>query len=69
MLLLRAQIADHLAAVADLFDHAHRKQTRITIVIRTPWLEDGGVLVSDEEDLDAAVAEIQRLKPKEEIRA
>jgi hypothetical protein len=36
MLLLRAQIADHLAAVADLFDHAHRKQTRITIVIRTP---------------------------------
>lgn len=59
---LRSDIADHLVEIADMFE----KQPKITIIIRTPWLEDGGVLISDD-DYDLAVAEIQRLRGKRVI--
>lgn len=41
------------------------QRPKITIVIRTPWLEeqgkDGGVVLTDD-DFDAAIAEINKLR-------
>jgi len=58
--LLHADISDHLEAISKLFT----QRPKITIVIRTPWLEDGGVLLSDD-NFDEAIAEIQRLRASE----
>jgi hypothetical protein len=58
---VHADIADHLSQIAGLFT----QEPKITIIIRTPWLEDGGVLIGDD-DIDLAIAEIQRLRAKEE---
>lgn len=58
---VHADVANHLADIADLFTH----RPKITIVIRTPWLDDGGILIGDD-DLDEAIAEIQRLRGKQE---
>lgn len=59
---LRSRIADHLQAIDGLFT----TPTKITIVIRTPELADGGVLVSDD-DYDLAIGEIQRLREKNPV--
>jgi hypothetical protein len=58
--LLHNDISTHLSEIAALFT----QPPKITIVIRTPWLPDGGVLLTDD-DLDEAIAEILRLKAKE----
>ena len=57
---LHNDISTHLSEISALFT----EQPKITIVIRTPWLPDGGVLLSDD-DLDEAIAEIRRLQVKE----
>jgi len=62
---LRFRIADKLVEVSDMFEFPNK--TRITIVIRTPWLPDGGVLISDD-DFDEAIAEIQRLRQKDVVQ-
>ena len=36
------------------------QDVRLTVIVRTPWLEDGGVLVSDD-DYSRAAAEMSRL--------
>jgi hypothetical protein len=58
---LRLRIADKLADISEMFERP--TETRITIVIRTPWLPDGGVLISDD-DFTLALAEIERLRIK-----
>ena len=63
---LRFRIADKLVEVSEMFERPN--ETRITIVIRTPWLPDGGVLISDEANYDDAIAEIQRLRSKDMVR-
>ena len=37
---------------------------KITVLVRTPDLDDGGAIVSDD-DLDSAVAEIARLRERD----
>lgn len=61
---LHADISKRLNQIAELFDEDHTPM--ITIVIRTPWLEDGGVLMGND-DFDAAIAEITRLRVREVI--
>lgn len=60
---LQDAIAAHLHAIGKFFT----QRPRITIVIRTPWLDaqdlDGGVVITDD-DLDAAIAEIHRLRDR-----
>jgi hypothetical protein len=51
------EVSQHLEEISRLFT----QRPKITIVIRTPWLEGGGVLLSDD-DFDQAIAEIQRLR-------
>lgn len=41
---------------------------RLTVVVRTPWIEDGGVLVTDDDE-KLAVAEIERLSHKAAVLA
>lgn len=38
----------------------------ITLVVRTPWLEDGGIVITND-TFDAAIAEINRLKSLQRI--
>lgn len=60
---LRSKIADHLATIETYFT----VPVEITIVVRMPSLQDGGVLVTSEKVLDVAMAEIQRLSKKETV--
>jgi hypothetical protein len=66
LLNLQDRIADHLDQISRMFTQS----PKITIVIRTPWLEaegkDGGVLLSDD-DLDMAIAEINRLRNRKPV--
>lgn len=66
LLLMSDRVKRKCDEIARLFDRRHRGEVRVTVVIRTPWLEDGGVLVSND-DFDAAVAEIQRLRVRPEV--
>jgi hypothetical protein len=65
---LQDRISAHLDEIALLFT----QRPKMTLVIRTPWLEaegkDGGVLIGDD-DLDRAIAEINRLRKREPIHA
>jgi hypothetical protein len=61
--LLQRQVAEHLEDIASLFT----QRPKITIVIRTPWIADGGVILTDD-DFDAAIAEINRLREREPIK-
>jgi hypothetical protein len=56
---LHADISAHLEAISELFT----QRPKITIIIRTPWLKDGGVLLSDD-NMDDAIAEIRRLEKR-----
>jgi len=59
---LQHDISEKLLEIEDMF----KRPVKITIVIRTPWLADGGVLISND-DFDTALAEIQRLRAKQII--
>lgn len=67
LLYLQASIADHLEEICKLFT----QRPKITIVIRTPWLEvdgkEGGVVLTDD-DFDEAIAEINRKRDKEPVK-
>lgn len=64
---LKEEIARRCVQIERLFDRAHRDEVRVTVVVRTPWLGlDGGVLVTND-DIDAAVAEIERLRVRPEV--
>ena len=56
---LRLEIADRLEEICKLFT----QRPTITIIIRTPWLKDGGVVLTDD-DFDAAIAELNRLRER-----
>jgi hypothetical protein len=49
-----------ISILLEEIDAMFTQSPKITIVIRTPWLENGGVLLSND-DYDQAIAEIQRL--------
>ena len=53
---LHADISRKLNEINSLFT----EDPKITIIIRTPWLADGGVLMSND-NFDEAVKELQRL--------
>ena len=59
--LMHAEISEHLEKICTLF----KQRPKITIVVRTPWLEaegkEGDVLLTDD-DLDLAIAAIHRLR-------
>ena len=61
---LQLDISEHLNQIAALFKEDAK--LKLTLIIRTPELEDGGVLISND-DFDAAIAEINRLKAKEPV--
>lgn len=42
-------------------------QPKVTMLIRTPWLPDGGILITND-SIDAAIAEINRLSAKESVQ-
>jgi hypothetical protein len=54
---LHQAISDHLEAISDFFT----QKPKITIVIRTPWLECGDVVLTDD-DSELAIAAIKRLE-------
>jgi hypothetical protein len=58
---LRERIDDHLEDICKMFT----QRPKITIIVRTPWLEaegkDGDVILSDD-DFDLAIAAINRLR-------
>lgn len=56
---LHYSISDHLVAIEKFFN----QPTKITLVIRTPELEDGGVLIMNDEP-ELAIAEINRLSKR-----
>ena len=64
--LLQAEITDHLEQICLLFTH----RPKITIVIRTPWLDaeskEGGVVLSDD-DFDLAIAQINKLRNRKTV--
>ena len=59
---LKDRIAHHADEIAKMF-----KDPRVTIVVRAPSLPDGDVVVTDD-DLDAAIKAIERLKFRPAIR-
>lgn len=69
LLNLQSRIADHLEDICKLFT----QRPKITIVIRTPWIEaeaeggDGDVILTDD-DFDLAIKAINRLRDREPIR-
>jgi len=62
---LHAEISGYLNDIAALFKSD--EDVKITLIVRTPKLDDGGVLMSND-DFDAAIAEINRLRAKEPVR-
>lgn len=64
---LQANIADHLEKICKLFT----QRPKITIVIRTPWLEaegkEGDVILTDD-DFDLAISAINKLRAREPVR-
>jgi hypothetical protein len=62
---LHFDISQHLNEIAALFKD--EVGLKITLIVRTPELADGGVLISND-DPDAAIAEIIRLRAKEPLR-
>jgi hypothetical protein len=64
MAMLHAEISGKLNEISDLFDL--KDTPKITLVIRMPELKDGGVLMGND-DFDAAITEIQRLRAKQPI--
>jgi hypothetical protein len=58
---LYAAASRHMDAVRALFSRPD--DVRITLLVRTPWLVDGGVLLSDD-DIETAIAELRRLNDK-----
>lgn len=59
---LHQDISEKLREIDAMF----KQSPKITIVIRTPWLEDGGVLLSNDE-LEQAIAEIRRLADRQPV--
>jgi hypothetical protein len=63
---LHEEIALHLDTICRLFT----QRPKITIVIRTPWLEaegkDGDVVLTDD-DFDLAIATINRLRNRQPV--
>jgi len=54
-----AEISRLLDDVCRVF--TRHEDVRVTLVVRTPWLEDGGVLMGNDE-IDEAIKEIERLR-------
>jgi len=57
-------VAEHLSRIEHMFAPECPK---ITLLVRTPWLKDGGILITND-STDAALAEFNRLREKEEVR-
>ena len=62
--IMRARVAEHLEQIATMFNH----RPKITIIVRTPWLKDGGVVLTDDE-FDLAIAVLNRLREEPIIDA
>lgn len=56
---LHQKLAVHLEQISELF-----KNPKITLVVRSPDLPDGDVVLTDDE-LDKAIAAIERLKGRD----
>lgn len=56
---LHEQVSGKLEEIAALFTRP--SETKITIIIRTPWLSDGGVVITNDSD-EEAIAEFRRLQ-------
>jgi hypothetical protein len=63
---LQKRVAGHLEEICKMFT----QRPKITIVIRTPWLDeagkDGDVVLTDD-DFDMAIAAINRLRGRKPI--
>jgi hypothetical protein len=55
---LHTLLNGHLEDIATMF-----RSPKITLIVRAPDLSDGDVVVTDD-DLDAAIASLQRLKDR-----
>lgn len=60
---LHAEIANHCGEISDLFKHG----AKVTVLVRNPGLEDGDVLVTDDQ-IDFVIIALGKLKEKEELR-
>jgi len=63
---LQERVADHLESICRMFT----QRPKITIVIRTPWIQDeggdGDVVITDD-DFDLAIAAINRLRDRKPV--
>ena len=57
---LHYAISEHLDEIGKMF----KVPVKLTLLARHPTLNDGGVLLSNEDDYDLAIAEIQRLRAR-----
>jgi hypothetical protein len=59
---------DHLIRIEDrMMEIWPGEFPKITLLIRTPWLPDGGILVTND-SIDAAKIEMERLGKKDVVR-
>ena len=61
---LHADISEKLNEINRLFT----QDTKMTLIIRTPWLEDGGVLMGND-DFEEAIVELNRLRAREPVQS
>jgi len=58
----------HLVPIENRISHIWPGQKpMVTLLIRTPWLPDGGILITND-SLDEAKAEFERLSGKDIVR-
>jgi hypothetical protein len=58
---LQDELSDHLDRIIRMF-----KNPKVTLIVRAPDLPDGDVVIGND-DLDAAIVAIQRLKDREPL--
>lgn len=60
---LHAEVANHCGEISDLF----KRGAKVTVLVRNPDLEDGDMLVTDDQ-IDLVIAALGKLKEKEEMK-
>lgn len=59
---------EHLVPIEDrIREFWPGQDVKVTLLIRMPWLKDGGILITND-SIEDALAEVNRLREKEIVR-